>query len=110
MGGDRRDGAVDRVHDLTQVRVPSCCAPARDRLKLAAGVRYNYPNFGDSATVWDVSGRYQLPGDLFIQTLVGTAFRLPMAEELTKFARSPPRIEPAQPKPSITRRSAAEST
>ena len=56
-------------------------------LRLAAGLRYNDPSTGDSATVWDVSGHYQLPGDLFIQALVGTAFRLPTAEEL--FANDP---------------------
>ena len=53
----------------------------------AAGVRYNDPSKGQGATVWNVSGRYTLPQDMFIQALVGTAFRLPTAEEL--FANDP---------------------
>jgi vitamin B12 transporter len=54
---------------------------------LAAGFRYNDPSVGPSATVWDVSGRFDLPGGLFIRALAGTAFRLPTAEEL--FADDP---------------------
>lgn len=54
---------------------------------LAAGFRYNAPSVGPSATVWNVSGRFDLPGGLFIRALAGTAFRLPTAEEL--FADDP---------------------
>ncbi|HEX4508269.1 MAG TPA: TonB-dependent receptor [Alphaproteobacteria bacterium] len=54
---------------------------------IAAGFRYNDPSAGPSKTVWDVSGRYDLTGDLFVRGLVGTAFRLPTAEEL--FANDP---------------------
>jgi len=54
---------------------------------LAAGFRYNDPSVGSSATVWDVSGRFDLPAGLFIRALAGTAFRLPTAEEL--FADDP---------------------
>jgi vitamin B12 transporter len=54
---------------------------------LAAGFRYNDPSAGSSATVWDVSGRFDLPGGLFVRALAGTAFRLPTAEEL--FADDP---------------------
>ncbi len=53
----------------------------------AAGVRYNDPSFGPGATVWTLSGKYDLPGGLFLRGLVGTAFRLPTAEEL--FADDP---------------------
>lgn len=54
---------------------------------LAAGFRYNDPSVGPSATVWDVSGRFELPAGLFIRALAGTSFRLPTAEEL--FADDP---------------------
>jgi outer membrane cobalamin receptor len=54
---------------------------------MAAGFRYNDPSFGPSATVWDVSGRFDLPAGLFVRALAGTAFRLPTAEEL--FANDP---------------------
>lgn len=54
---------------------------------LAAGVRYNAPDQGESATVWNVSGRYNLTDSLFVRGSVGTAFRLPDAESL--FAQDP---------------------
>jgi len=54
---------------------------------IAAGFRYNDPSFGPSKTVWSVSGRYDLTGDVFVHGLVGSAFRLPTAEEL--FANDP---------------------
>jgi outer membrane cobalamin receptor len=56
-------------------------------LKLAAGFRYNVPSFGESATVWNVSGKYDFSDDLFLRGTAGTAFRLPTAEEL--FANDP---------------------
>lgn len=55
--------------------------------KIAAGFRYNDPSAGPSKTVWDVSSRYELTQDLFVRGLIGTAFRLPTAEEL--FANDP---------------------
>jgi vitamin B12 transporter len=55
--------------------------------KIAAGFRYNDPSAGPSKTVWDVSGRYDLTEALFVRGLVGSAFRLPTAEEL--FANDP---------------------
>jgi len=58
-----------------------------DNAKIAAGFRHNDPSAGPSKTVWDVSGRYDLTGELFVRGLVGTAFRLPTAEEL--FANDP---------------------
>ncbi len=54
---------------------------------MAAGFRYNDPSVGPSATVWDLSGRFDLPAGLFVRALAGSAFRLPTAEEL--FADDP---------------------
>jgi outer membrane cobalamin receptor len=54
---------------------------------LAAGVRYNDPTVGQSATIWTVSGKHDIADDLFVRGQVGTAFRLPTAEEL--FANDP---------------------
>jgi outer membrane cobalamin receptor len=54
---------------------------------LAAGFRYNHPSEGQSATIWNVSGQYDLPAGLFIRGEGGTNFRLPTAEEL--FANDP---------------------
>jgi len=57
------------------------------RTHLAAGVRYNAPSEGRSATVWNVSGQFDLTPDLFLRATGGTSFRLPTAEEL--FAQDP---------------------
>lgn len=54
---------------------------------LAAGLRYNVPSVGPSAVVWNVGGQEDLPLSLYIKENVGTAFRLPTAEEL--FANDP---------------------
>lgn len=54
---------------------------------LAAGVRFNDPSEGKSATIWNVSGRYDVSNALFVRGEVGTNFRLPTAEEL--FADDP---------------------
>jgi outer membrane cobalamin receptor len=54
---------------------------------LAAGVRYDIPSIGESAVVWNAGGQYDLARDLFLKANVGTAFRLPTAEEL--FADDP---------------------
>jgi outer membrane cobalamin receptor len=56
-------------------------------LKLAAGLRYSDPSVGESDTVWNLSGRYDLNPNVFMRAMVGTAFRLPTAEEL--FANDP---------------------
>jgi outer membrane cobalamin receptor len=73
----------EAVHALfLQLRSPDWMAP-----KLAAGVRYNVSSFGPDATVWDVSARYDLGGVFSVRGVVGTAFRLPTAEEL--FANDP---------------------
>ncbi len=54
---------------------------------LAAGARYNIPSVGESALVWNGSGQYEFSQALFLKASVGTAFRLPTAEEL--FANDP---------------------
>lgn len=54
---------------------------------LAAGVRYNDPTVGQSATIWTVSGKHDFSDELFVRGQAGTAFRLPTAEEL--FANDP---------------------
>jgi len=68
---------------FAEVRTPEWLQSPR----FAAGVRYNVPSFGPSATVWDVSGRYDFGRFVFLRGMVGTAFRLPTAEEL--FANDP---------------------
>jgi vitamin B12 transporter len=52
-----------------------------------AGFRHNMPSVGPSATVWNVSARWDVMPDFFVKGTVGTAFRLPTAEEL--FADDP---------------------
>ena len=67
---------------------------------LAAGVRYNSPTVGESATIWTLSGKHDFSGSLFLRGQVGTSFRLPTAEEL--FANDPfdergdPNLKPEQ--------------
>jgi outer membrane cobalamin receptor len=56
-------------------------------LRLAAGVRYSDPSVGQSDTVWNLSGQYDINPTFFIKGQAGTAFRLPTAEEL--FANDP---------------------
>ena len=54
---------------------------------LAAGVRYNVPSVGQSALVWNGSGKYDFSKAVFLKVSAGTAFRLPTDEEL--FADDP---------------------
>ena len=56
-------------------------------LTLAAGVRYNAPSVGQSATVGVVSAKFDISDGLYLKAMAGTAFRLPTAEEL--FANDP---------------------
>lgn len=51
-------------------------------LNLAGGVRYNQASGGEDATVWNVSGRYEVSPALYFEAMVGTAFLLPSAEQL----------------------------
>jgi vitamin B12 transporter len=56
-------------------------------LNLAGGFRYNAPSVGQSATIWNVSGKYEHPSGFYVRGEAGTNFRLPTAEEL--FANDP---------------------
>jgi outer membrane cobalamin receptor len=56
-------------------------------VNLAGGFRYNDPSVGQSATIWNVSGKYQSPVGFYVKGEAGTNFRLPTAEEL--FANDP---------------------
>ncbi|MEJ1964841.1 MAG: TonB-dependent receptor [Gammaproteobacteria bacterium] len=51
-------------------------------LHLTAGLRYNEPDTAESATVWTVTGKYDISPNLFVRGVVGTGFKLPTAEEL----------------------------
>lgn len=55
--------------------------------RIAAGFRHNMPSFGESATVWNITGRWDITPNVYVRGSIGTAFRLPSAEEL--FARDP---------------------
>lgn len=86
----------ESVHaPFAQIRTTSALFP---RLRLAAGIRHNSPDSGASATVWNVSGHWDLTDRLFVRGTLGTAFRLPDAYEL--FAIDPccefgnPNLEP----------------
>jgi vitamin B12 transporter len=52
------------------------------RLATAAGVRYNRGSGGKDATVWNLSGRFDVSPALYIEGLASTAFLLPSAEQL----------------------------
>src|SRR6202034_4774350 len=67
-----------------QIRTTPALIP---NAQLAAGLRYNDPSFGQSATVWNGSGQYDLTQSVFLKASVGTSFRLPTDEEL--FANDP---------------------
>lgn len=55
---------------------------AFEKMNLAAGLRYNRGTRGKDATVWNVSGRYDVSDALYVQAVVATAFLLPSAEQL----------------------------
>lgn len=76
---------TEHVHAIFG-EVASTTDMSRD-FQLSAGFRYNSPNVGESATVWNVSGKWNINNNLFVRGLVGTGFRLPTAEEL--FADDP---------------------
>jgi outer membrane cobalamin receptor len=54
---------------------------------LAAGFRFNAPDVGEHATIWNLSGQYDITDALYFRATLGTNFRLPTAEEL--FANDP---------------------
>ena len=70
-----------------------------DRASFAAGVRHNKTGETE-ATVWNVSGRFDVTPGLFVQGNAGTGFSLPTAEQL--FAVDPnstfgnPALEPEE--------------
>lgn len=88
--GGRDEVLVIDQHDETthavfgQLRLTPEMIPG---LNLAGGFRYNAPSVGQSATVWNVSGKYQAPQGFYVKGEAGTNFRLPTAEEL--FANDP---------------------
>ena len=53
--------------------------------RIAFGIRHNMPSDGPDATVWNVSGQWDLTPNLFVRSNLGTSFRLPTAEELFAF-------------------------
>jgi vitamin B12 transporter len=53
-----------------------------DKGSVAAGIRYNRGTSGKTATVWNVSGRYDFNDSLYLQGMLSTAFLLPSAEQL----------------------------
>lgn len=68
---------------LAQLRTPE----RLERIRLAAGFRYNIPSVGPSAAVWSANGQYSILDRLYVRGTAATAFRLPTAEEL--FANDP---------------------
>lgn len=74
ISGERED-----VHAVyTQVRSSD---ELSERFRVAAGVRYNETG-GNDATVWNVSGVYDLTDNLYVQAMAATSFMLPSAENL----------------------------
>jgi len=51
------------------------------RARFAAGLRYNKTG-GNDATVWNVSGAWDLTDSLYVQGVIATSFVLPSAENL----------------------------
>jgi len=51
---------------------------------LAAGVRFNKTDEADKA-VWNVSGRWDVTPEVYVEGMVGTSFILPSAEQLYAF-------------------------
>ncbi len=75
----------ETAHALfAQMRVTPEMVPG---LHFAAGLRSNFIKRAQDATVFNVSGAYDLTDSLFVKATAGTAFRLPDAESL--FANDP---------------------
>lgn len=49
---------------------------------LAFGVRNNRPSTAEDSTVWNFSGKHDFSDNWYVQTNIGTSFRLPDAESL----------------------------
>lgn len=70
---------TERVHAFVgQVRTTD---ELFDRARFAAGVRHNRTG-GAEATVWNVSGAYDLADTIYLRGVAGTSFILPSAEQL----------------------------
>jgi vitamin B12 transporter len=52
-----------------------------ETVRFAAGLRYNRTDETEK-TVWNVSGRWEVSGEVYVEGMVGTAFILPSAEQL----------------------------
>jgi vitamin B12 transporter len=79
---ERRNETANAV--FGQIRITPEMIP---NAHIAAGVRRNFIKTADDATVWNVSGQYDLSASLFVRGTAGTSFRLPDAESL--FANDP---------------------
>lgn len=53
-----------------------------ERTMVAFGARRNSPSNAADKTVWNLSAKHQLLDTLYVQTNIGTSFRLPDAEQL----------------------------
>jgi vitamin B12 transporter len=65
-------------------------------LHLSAGLRYNTPSDAESSTIWMATAKYDISPSLFVRGNVGTAFKLPTAEELyaiDPFERGDPNLK-----------------
>jgi vitamin B12 transporter len=76
---------TERVHALFgQIRTTRDLS---EKATVAVGARFNAPTHSETATVWNLTGQYDVTGNLFARANVGTAFRYPDAYEL--FAADP---------------------
>jgi vitamin B12 transporter len=62
-----------------QVRTSQTLLPGT---MIAVGVRRNEPSESVSSNVWNLSARHEFTPNLYVQTNIGTSFRLPDAEQL----------------------------
>jgi vitamin B12 transporter len=66
------------------------------KLHLSAGLRYNTPSDAESSTIWTGTAKYDITPSLFVRGVIGTAFKLPTAEELyavDPFERGDPNLK-----------------
>ena len=71
---------TETVHaPFAQIRTSEMLSPDAS---FAFGVRHNMPSKGKDATVWNASGQWDISHAFFARGQLGTAFRLPTAEEL----------------------------
>ncbi|MBU2098057.1 MAG: TonB-dependent receptor plug domain-containing protein [Gammaproteobacteria bacterium] len=72
-------GLREDVHAVyTQIRSTD---ELSERARFAAGIRHNETG-GNTSTVWNASGVYELTDSLYVQGMVATSFMLPSAENL----------------------------